>query len=148
MQKEILSKYKLKRKKSCYLQIVGLSHFRILLQYVLLFLVRYEEQKYSRRIFRAAFSLYGFNIYLDIRINYCLFSCSVLPESFETRWTVTSVFLCLWDFPGKNTGVGCHFLLQGIFLTQGLNLHLLCLLHWQEGSLPLLPSEKSNNSIV
>ena len=26
-----------------------------------------------------------------------------------------------WDFPGKNTGVGCHFLLQGIFLTQGLN---------------------------
>ena len=28
--------------------------------------------------------------------------------------------LCLWDFPGKNTGVGCHFLLQGIFLSQGL----------------------------
>ena len=36
-----------------------------------------------------------------------------------------------WDSPGKNTGVGCHFLLQGIFLTQGLNQHLLCLLHWQ-----------------
>ena len=31
-------------------------------------------------------------------------------------------------------GVGCHFLLQGIFLTQGMNLHLL---HWQAGSLPL-----------
>ena len=30
-----------------------------------------------------------------------------------------------WDFPGKNTGVGCHFLLQGIFLTQGLNPGLL-----------------------
>ena len=30
-----------------------------------------------------------------------------------------------WDSPGKNTGAGCHFLLQGIFLTQGLNLHLL-----------------------
>ena len=29
-----------------------------------------------------------------------------------------------WDSPGKNTGVGCHFLLQGIFLTQGLNSHL------------------------
>ena len=26
-----------------------------------------------------------------------------------------------WDFPGKSTGVGCHCLLQGIFLTQGLN---------------------------
>ena len=29
--------------------------------------------------------------------------------------------LCVWDFPGKNTGVGCHTLLQGIFPTQGLN---------------------------
>ena len=29
-----------------------------------------------------------------------------------------------WDFPGKNTGVGCHSLLQGIFPTQGLNLGL------------------------
>ena len=35
---------------------------------------------------------------------------------------------CQWDFPGKNTRVGCHFLLQWIFLTQGSNLHLLCLL--------------------
>ena len=35
------------------------------------------------------------------------------------------------NFPGKNTLVGCHFIFQGIFLTQGLNLHLLCLLHWQ-----------------
>ena len=42
-----------------------------------------------------------------------------------------------WDFPGKNTGVGCHFLLQEIFLTQGLNPSLLCLLHWQEGFLAL-----------
>ena len=29
-----------------------------------------------------------------------------------------------WDFPGKDTGVGCHFLLQGIFPTQGSNLGL------------------------
>ena len=32
--------------------------------------------------------------------------------------------LCPWDFPGKNTGMGCHFLLQEIFPTQGLNLGL------------------------
>ena len=44
---------------------------------------------------------------------------------------------CPWDFPGKNTEVGCHFLLQGIFPTQGSNLHLLCLLHWQADSWPL-----------
>ena len=37
----------------------------------------------------------------------------------------------------ENTGVGCPALLQGIFTTQGSNLHLLCLLHWQAGSLPL-----------
>ena len=43
--------------------------------------------------------------------------------------------LCAWDSPGKNTGVGCHFLLQGIFLTQGPNPCLSGLLHWQAGSL-------------
>ena len=37
-----------------------------------------------------------------------------------TPWTVAHRFLCSWDSPGKNTGVGRHFLLQGIFLTQGL----------------------------
>ena len=40
-------------------------------------------------------------------------------------------------FSARNTEVGCHFLLQGIFPTQGLNLCLLCLLHWQADSLPL-----------
>ena len=33
--------------------------------------------------------------------------------------------LCSWSSPGKNAGMGCHFLLQGIFLTQGSNLSLL-----------------------
>ena len=50
--------------------------------------------------------------------------------------------LCPWDSPGKNTGVGSYALLQGIFLTQGLNPHLLGLLHWQVGSLPLAPRGK------
>ena len=35
--------------------------------------------------------------------------------------------------------MGCHFLIQGIFLTHGSNPHLLCLLHWQVDSLPLCP---------
>ena len=51
------------------------------------------------------------------------------------------------DFPGKNTGVGCHFLLQGIFLTQELNPHLLYLLHWQVGFLPLMPPGKPTRTI-
>ena len=41
------------------------------------------------------------------------------------------------DSPGKNTGVGYHALLQGIFPTQGSNPSLLGLLHWQVASLPL-----------
>ena len=48
---------------------------------------------------------------------------------------------CLRGSLGKNTGAGCHFLLQGIFPTQGSNLRLLHLLHWQAGSLPLVPPE-------
>ena len=41
------------------------------------------------------------------------------------------MLLCPWNSPGKKTGVGCHAVLQGIFLTQGSNWHLLFLLHWQ-----------------
>ena len=55
----------------------------------------------------------------------------------ETLRTRAPGLLCPWDSPGKNIGVGCHALLQGIFLTQGLNWHLLHILHWQAGSLPL-----------
>ena len=40
-------------------------------------------------------------------------------------WTIARQALWAWDFPGKNTGVGYHFLLQGIFSTQGSNPDLL-----------------------
>ena len=53
-----------------------------------------------------------------------------LPQScltlFVSPWGLQPAWLlCPWDFPSKNIGVGCHFLLQGIFLTQGSNLGLL-----------------------
>ena len=44
----------------------------------------------------------------------------------------------------KKTGVGCHALVHGIFQTLGLNPCLLCLLQWQAGSLPLVPSSKTD----
>ena len=47
-----------------------------------------------------------------------------------------------WGSPGKNFGVGCHALLQGIIPTLGLNPHLFHLLHWQADSLPLAPPAK------
>ena len=40
---------------------------------------------------------------------------------FVTPWTVACQLLCPWDSPGKNSGVGCHALFQGIFPTQELN---------------------------
>ena len=47
-------------------------------------------------------------------------------------WTLAPI--CAWYLPGKNTGVGCHFLLQGIFLREGSNPWFL---HWKADSLPL-----------
>ena len=47
--------------------------------------------------------------------------------------------LCPWVFPGKNTGAGCHFLLQGIFPTQGSNPPFL---HWQADSSTTEPPGK------
>ena len=63
-----------------------------------------------------------------------LFSCSVVSSSVRPHGLWPARLLCPWNFPGKNTRVGCHFLLQGLFLTQGSNL---LLLHWQIDSLSL-----------
>ena len=74
-----------------------------------------------------------------------LCACSVTLVVSDFVWPyglLPARLLCPWDSSGKNTGVGCHALRQGIFLTQGSNLHLLCLLHWQGGSLPLAPPGK------
>ena len=56
-----------------------------------------------------------------------MLSCGLVPAR----------LFSLWDSPGKNMGVGCHVLLEGIFLTQGLNLGLSRLLHCQADYLPL-----------
>ena len=55
-----------------------------------------------------------------------LLSCVLI---FVTLWTVAHQDPLPMDFPGNDTGVGCYFLLQGIFPTQEPNM---CLLHWQD----------------
>ena len=64
--------------------------------------------------------------------------CGLVPRScltlLRSQGLQLTRLLCPWNFPDKDTGVGCHFLPQGIFLTQGLNPHLL---HWQADSLPM-----------
>ena len=56
-------------------------------------------------------------------------SHSVMSDFLSPFGLLLARLLCLWDSPGKNTGVGCHARLQGIFPTQGWNLCLLRLLH-------------------
>ena len=82
---------------------------------------------------------------------FCVLACMLSGFScvrlFETSWTV----VCqapLWDSPGKNTRVGCHSLLQGMFPAQGSNLRLLWLLHcrwilyhWATWEAPVLSNE-------
>ena len=67
----------------------------------------------------------------------CLLSRSVLSDFLQPHELQPTRLLSPWDFPGKNTGVSCHFLLQGIFPTQGSNPRLLHLQHCQEDSLSL-----------
>ena len=64
------------------------------------------------------FLLYA-NIYLSSLNQKC--ACSV-AQSCSTLCNPMDRLLCPWNFPDKNTGASCHFLLQGIFPTQGLNL--------------------------
>ena len=81
------------------------------------------------------------NLIWGLRKKKCVCVLSFV-QLFLALWTKPARLLSPWNSPGKNTGVGCHFLLQGIFLTQGSNLHLLCLWHWQADSLPLAPPGK------
>ena len=78
----------------------------------------------------------------------CAPSPSVVSDSLRPCGPSPTWVLCPWDSPGKNTGVGCHALLRGIFPTQQLNPHLLSLLHGQAGSLPLVPPGKPYSGCV
>ena len=83
----------------------------------------------------SPFSYLVIYMYQQRLMDACVCLCSVMSDSLRPAWTLQpSRLLCPWDSPGKNTGVGCHDLLQGIFPAQGLNQHHL---HWQVDSLPL-----------
>jgi len=60
-------------------------------------------------------------------------------QLFATPWTVVLQVPLPMEFFRQEYWSGLHFLLQGIFLTQRLNPHLLSLLHWEASSLPLVP---------
>ena len=63
-----------------------------------------------------------------------------------TLWTIAPQAPLSMGFPRQEYwSGGCHFLLQGAFPTQGLNPHLLHLLHWQAGSVPLVPLKSAGD---
>ena len=71
----------------------------------------------------------------NMQFRVCMHTCSISSDSLRPRGLVARQAPCSWNFPGKNTGVGCHFLLQGISPAQGLNPFLPRPLHWQAESL-------------
>ena len=58
--------------------------------------------------------------------------CPVVSYSLWPHGLWPTRLSCPWDSPSKNTGVSCHFLIQGIFQTQGLSPCLSCLLHCRQ----------------
>ena len=68
-------------------------------------------------------------------------SRSVVSDSSQPHELQPTRFHHPWYFPGKNTGVGCHFFSRGIFPTQGSKLSILL---WQVDSLPLSHLGSSN----
>ena len=69
----------------------------------------------------------------------CMLSRFSHVRLFVTPWTVACHTPLSMGFSRQEYWSGCHALLQGIFPTQGSNWHQLCLLHWQVGSLPVVP---------
>ena len=88
-------------------------------------------------------AVFFFKLFCSLGI---LCHASVMSESLRPHGLQPGRLLCPWDSPGKDTGVGCHFFLQGIFSTQGQNPSVLCLLLWQAASLPLAPPGKPQDS--
>ena len=72
-----------------------------------------------------------------------LICCSVISNFLETYRLKPTRLLDPWDFPGKNSSMGCHFLLQGMFPTQKSNP---LLLHWQTNSSLTEPPDKPQDS--
>ena len=99
-------------------------------------------------------SLHSLETLKFLRVWYVVVVCAQHAESLQSCRTLWQCgpspvrLLCPRDSPGKNTGVGCHALLQGIFPTQGSNPSLSHLLYSPAGSLQLAPPGKPIHSLL
>ena len=84
---------------------------------------------YNKYNYMINTNMYIFICYVYVCVCVCVCVCVGSHfghvQLFVTLWT--HQLLSPWDSPCKNTGVGCHALLQGISLTQGWNPHLSCI---------------------
>ena len=83
--------------------------------------IREIDNKYALLYSTGTFTQYSVIIYMEV----WSVSHSVVPDSLWLHGLQPTRLLCPWDFPSKDTGLGCHFLLQGIFPNQGSNPGLL-----------------------
>ena len=81
---------------------------------------------------KFCFDYSALSVWAQVPLYACLFAFShlVVSDSLWPHGLWPTRLFCLWEFLGKNIGVGCHIPLEEIFLTQESNPCLLCLLHW------------------
>ena len=103
-----------------------------------------SKEAHYKRIYNIPISMWCYPVppRTPVFRDACVLSHCIISDSKWLHGLYPVRLLCPWNFPGKNTGVGCRSLLQGIFPTQGSNLNILRLLYWQVDSLPLVPPEK------
>ena len=130
------------RNVDCFYLLVIVTTTAIDIKYLLEYLFSVILGKYLRISFHMVILCFTFWGIGKLRICFspcvwtlfvcCCCCCCLVTEScltlLQLRGLKPARLLCPLDFPGKNTGLDCHFLLQGLFLTQGSNP---LLLNWQ-----------------
>ena len=109
-----------------------LFSFSLWLYFLFCVFIQFQEYLLSINIIRFFHQFWTFCESIVILHFCCCSAVTSCPNLCNPMDCNPPASLCAWDFSAKNTGVGCHFLLQGIFPDQNL-----CLLHWQLDSLPL-----------
>ena len=107
------------------------KEFNVSLQQV--FTLYSQISKYFGLLFK--FELQSNEIAKALEVQCVCVSPSIVSNSLQPHGLQPTRLLCPWDSPGRNTGVGCHFLLQGIFPNRGSNPdlpHFRQILYWSE----------------
>ena len=108
----------------CVIRIASLKEIDSLKPLMGIHFLKIHSNKYRDRIPNLIFTRFLWNICRQISCDCPMScaSCSVVSSSLQPHGLWPARLLCLWSFPGEDTGMGSHSLFQGIVLTQGLKL--------------------------